>query len=185
MVEDALEDARTDAVARRNAFDRLVRELVAGEPAWMGWFGPNAPPPPAPAAAPTFRGDAPRPRATEAVVRVALFDDPYAGKGGAALFELRLMSDGERPGDPLLRLELRPTNAGDSHPEGWSGPTTGRLLVGGTAYDFDGYHGSRLDQRADTLVLEARLGHAWIDRDETHAELLAALDELLLLREPL
>ena len=184
-MEDALEDARTDAVARRNAFDRLVRELVAGQPAWRGWFGPKGPLPPARAAAPTFRGDAPRPRATEAVVRVALFDDPYAGKGGSALFELRLMGDGERPGDPLLRLELRPVDAVDGRPKGWSGPTTGRLLAGGNAYDFDADHGSRLDQRPDALVLEARLGPAWIERDETHSELLAALDELLLMREPL
>ena len=183
--EDAREDAGTDAVARRDAFDRLVRELVAGQPAWMGWFGPSDPLASAPAAAPTFRGDAPRPRATEAVVRVALFDDPYAGKGGAALFELRLVGDGELPGDPLLRLELRPADAANDPPDGWSGPTTGRLLVGGNAYDFDADHGSRLDQRPDALVLEARLGPAWVDRDESHSELLAALDEVLLMREPL
>lgn len=180
-----MEDVGTAAVARRNAFDRLVRELVAGQPAWMGWFGPSDPPPPMPPPDRVYRGDAPRPRATEAVVQVALFDDPYAGKGGAALFEVRLVGDGDRPGDPLLRLELRAADTADDPPNGWSGPTTGRLMVGGNAHDFDADHGSRLDQRHDTLVLEARLGQAWIDRDETHAELLAALDGLLLMREPL
>lgn len=116
---------------------------------------------------------------------MALFDDPYAGKGGAALFELRLVGEGDRPGDPVLRLELRLADDARDPPNDWSGPTTGRLLIGGNAYDFDADHGSRLDQRPDALVLEARLGQDWIDRDETQAELLAALDGLLLMREPL
>ena len=178
-------DIGTAVVARCDAFDRLVRELVVGQPAWLAWFGPSDPSQPKTQREPVFRGDAPRPRATEVVVRVALFDDPYAGKGSAALFELRLVGDGDRPGDPLLRLELRLADDASDPPSDWSGPTTGRLLIGGDAYDFDADDGSRLDQRPDALVLEARLGKDWIDRDETHAELLAALDGLLLLREPL
>ena len=184
-MEDVGAASGTSAVARRNAFDRLIRELVTGQPAWMAWFGPSHPLPPAPQRHPVYRGDAPRPRATEAVARVVLLEDPYAGKGGAALFELHLVSDGDLPGDPVLRLELRALDAGDGAPSGWSGPTTGRLLASGNAYDFDGDHGSRLDERPDALVLEARLGPTWIDRDETHAELLAALEGLLLMREPL
>lgn len=180
-----MEDVGAGTVARRNTFDRLVRELVAGQPAWMGWFGPNDPPRLMPQRHPVYRGDAPRPRTTQAVVRVVLFDDPYVGKGGAAFFEVRLAGHEDRPGDPLLRLELRPADGADEPQGGWSGPATGRLLVRGHAYDFDADHGSRLDQRHDALVLEARLGQAWIDRDETQAELLAELEGLLVMREPL
>jgi hypothetical protein len=165
-------------------FEQVAVRLVTDAPPWTAWFGPAEPRPAPRPRYPVLRGGEQRPRSRRAVVTAALFEDAYAGMGKVAELEVRLLSEGRRPGDPRLQLELRPTDDADDEAADWTGPAMGRLIADGVAFDFDTCQVSRLDQKHGALVLEAHLGPDWIDRDETHEELLAVLTGLLVVRTP-
>lgn len=130
-----------------------------------------------------WRGEEQRPWAQGAEARLAAFDEPGAGKGVVSAVRLRLLNGPGAPGQPGMSFVLQRPDDDGPFDLGWQGPTSGRLLLATSSFDFRAGDGSRLTRSEGGSVLKVMLDSVWVDRDEMPGELLAALHGVLVMRE--